>query len=222
MEPRPIGKIARCQTTQPALTMAALGLVNGPLDKSSLHLCVDMQRLFAPGGPWAMPWAQKVLPAIEELAARHAERTIFTRFIPAKRPDEAPGLWARYYRRWASVTLDNIDPDLLQIMPPLVRFMPPAKSLDKWVYSPWTEGVLDGLLSGAGATTLVITGGETDVCVLATVLGAVDRGYRVVLVTDAVCSSSDQTHDALMQLYCSRFSEQVEAVTLEEVLGAWR
>ena len=43
----------------------------------------------------------------------------------------------------------------------------------------------------------MITGAETDVCVLATVLGAVDYGYRVVLVTDAVCSHSDTGHDAL-------------------------
>jgi nicotinamidase-related amidase len=69
--------------------------------------------------------------------------------------------------------------------------------------------------------SLVITGGETDVCVLATVLGAVDRGFRVVLVTDAVCSSADETHDALMELYRSRFSEQIEAVTMKEVLDGW-
>ena len=67
-----------------------------------------------------------------------------------------------------------------------------------------------------------MTGGETDVCVLGTVLGAIDRGFRVVLVTDAICSSADQTHDALMELYHSRFSEQVEAVTMEEVLDDWR
>lgn len=52
-------------------------------------------------------------------------------------------------------------------------------------------------------------------------LGAVDRGFRVVLVTDAICSSTDQTHDALMELYTTRFSEQVEAVSTEEVLTNW-
>ena len=78
------------------------------------------------------------------------------------------------------------------------------------------------MLAGSGIDTVIITGGETDVCVLATVLGAIDRGYRVVLVTNAVCSSADQTHDALMELYRSRFTEQVEAVGVEEVLSNWR
>ena len=37
-------------------------------------------------------------------------------------------------------------------------------------------------------------------CVLATVIGAVDHGYRViVVVTDAVCSSSDEGHDAMLE-----------------------
>jgi nicotinamidase-related amidase len=202
--------------------MAARGLIHGSLGESCLHVCVDMQRLFAPGGPWAVPWAQKVLPAIEEIAASHPRQTLFTRFIPAARAGEAPGMWARYYRRWADVTLANIDPALVELMPSLARFVPPAQVVDKRVYSPWTEGALDAMLAGSGIDSLVITGGETDVCVLATVLGAIDRGFRVVLVTDAICSSADQTHDALMELYRSRFSEQVEAVETAEVLEGWR
>ena len=202
--------------------MAAQGLVHGPLGDNALHLCVDMQRLFEPGGPWAMPWAEKVLPAIEELVARNPRQTLFTRFIPAARPGEGPGMWAHYYRRWADVTLSKIDPGLVELMTPLARFVPPAQTLDKQVYSPWTEGRLDAMLHGSGIDTLVITGGETDVCVLATVLGAIDRGFRVVLVTDAICSSADQTHDALMEFYRSRLSEQVEAATTDEVLDGWR
>lgn len=202
--------------------MAAQGLVHGPLGASCLHICVDMQRLFAPGGPWAVPWAQRILPVIEELVASHPQPTLFTRFIPAARPGEAPGMWARYYKRWAEVTLANVDPALVDLMPSLKRFVPPAKVLDKHVYSPWTEGQLDALLSGSGIGTLVITGGETDVCVLATVLGAIDRGFRTIIVTDAICSSADQTHDALMELYRSRFSEQVEIAEMREVLDGWR
>jgi nicotinamidase-related amidase len=58
-------------------------------------------------------------------------------------------------------------------------------------------------------------------CVLAAVLDAVDYGFRVVLATDAICSSSDRTHDALMTLYHHRFSEQIETVTSEAIIDAW-
>ena len=68
----------------------------------------------------------------------------------------------------------------------------------------------------------MITGAETDVCVLGAVIDAVDRGYRVVLATDAICSSSDQTHDALMTLYQNRFSQQIETAETEAILEAWR
>lgn len=201
--------------------MAEQGLRHGRIGGNSLHLCVDMQRLFSPGGPWEVPWAPKILPCIVELTSGHADRTVFTRFIPAAEPGGGPGTWARYYRRWADVTLSRIDINLVELMPELTRFTPPARLLDKRVYSPWTEGGLDALLSGSGVDTLLITGGETDVCVLATVLGVIDRGFRVVLVTDAICSSTDQTHDALMKLYHSRFSEQVETAVLREVMNAW-
>ncbi len=70
--------------------------------------------------------------------------------------------------------------------------------------------------------TLVVTGGETDVCVLSTVLGAIDRGYRILVVTDALCSSADETHDASMALYRNRYGEQVETVTTACVLRHWR
>jgi nicotinamidase-related amidase len=46
--------------------------------------------------------------------------------------------------------------------------------------------------------------------VLATVLDAVDIGYRVIVIRDAVCSSSDEGHDLLMRLYHTRYLEQIE------------
>ena len=72
------------------------------------------------------------------------------------------------------------------------------------------------------ADTLIVTGSETDVCVSATIMGAVDHGFRVILVRDGVCSSSDEGHDALLQLYHRRFSEQIETASAEEILSKWR
>lgn len=109
-----------------------------------------------------------------------------------------------------------------QLVDPLKDFVPPAAVLDKTVYSPWTEGHLQTYLVNKRIHTLVITGAETDLCVLATLLGAVDRGYRVIMVHDAICSVSDQTHDAIMSLCHQRFSEQLELVSTEELIDAWR
>ena len=50
-------------------------------------------------------------------------------------------------------------------------------------------------------------------CVLATVLDAVDLGFRTIVVEDALCSSFDEGHDALMTLYRNRFSEQIELMS---------
>lgn len=193
----------------------------GPLGERTVHLCIDMQNLFAEDTPWHTPWIKRVLPVVAGIAERHAEQTIFTRFIPARHSDELPGSWRRYYRRWAELTLDRLDPMLIELVPPLARLAPPAVTIDKRVYSPFTERALWVELRRRRADTLVITGAETDVCVLAAVMDAVDHGYRVVLAADALCSSSDETHDALMTLYHRRFAEQIETVESEELLAAW-
>jgi nicotinamidase-related amidase len=193
-----------------------------PLTASTVHLCLDMQRLFAAEGPWPTPWIDRVLPVVAELASHYPERTIFTRFIPPVRPGELPGMWRRYFSRWRETTREQLDPRLLELLPPLGRLCPPATVIDKTRYSAFTAPRLLELLQSRHADGLVISGSETDVCVLATVLSAVDLGYRVILVRDAICSSSDEGHDALMKLYHSRYSEQIETADATTVLSRWQ
>jgi hypothetical protein len=71
-----------------------------------------------------MPWAERILPAVEELAAGYADRTISTCFIPAASPGAGPGMWSQYYRRWADMTLERIHGDLVDLMPPLKGLVP--------------------------------------------------------------------------------------------------
>ena len=54
--------------------------------RNAVHLCVDMQRMFAGGTDWTMPWLPRVLPNVVAITSAHPERTIFKRFIPAQRP----------------------------------------------------------------------------------------------------------------------------------------
>ena len=180
-----------------------------------------MQRVFSSEGPWATPWMERVLPVVAELARRHPDRTVFTRFITPVRAGDMPGMWQRYYTRWQETTRACLDPALLELLPPLAELCPPAKIIDKTRYSAFTEPQLKSHLKGREADGLIVTGSETDVCVLATVLGAVDLGYRVVVVRDAVCSSSDAGHDALMELYRQRYSEQIEVADARTILSCW-
>jgi nicotinamidase-related amidase len=193
----------------------------GPLTDSCLHICVDMQRLFADDTDWHTPWMERVLPNVLRIVEAHPAQTIFTRFIPAKEPGQGRGTWRRYYEKWESMTINRLGEAMVELVPELTRFVPPARVVDKHVYSPWLERELDNLLRDTKVDTLVVSGGETDVCVLATVLGAVDRGYRIVVATDALCSSTDETHDAMMTLYHNRYGQQVETVTTDVILENW-
>lgn len=196
-------------------------LLHSPLTERSVHLCIDMQRLFSRDGPWPTPWMERVLPTVTRIAERCPERTVFTRFITPQRPEDMPGTWRAYYERWRETTRDRLDPRLLELMPPLAGLAPPATVIDKPVYSAFAGHKLADHLRERQADALVVTGSETDVCVLATVLGAVDHGYRVVIVADGLCSSSDEGHDSLLSLYSKRFSQQIETVDSETVLSAW-
>jgi nicotinamidase-related amidase len=196
-------------------------LPNGTLTKTCVHLCCDMQRMFAEDTEWHMPWMRRVIPMVRRIAEAHANQTLFTRFIPAARPGDGSGAWKRYYQRWPAMTLERLGDGMIDLVPELARLVPPAQVVDKHVYSPWMTPNLQTLLQQRGAHTLVVTGGETDVCVLATVLGAIDRGYRVVVASDAICSSADETHDASLRLYQGRYGQQVEIATTERILTQW-
>lgn len=70
-----------------------MGRLSAPLGPHTVHLCIDLQNLFGPDGPWVTPWMERILPLSAEIAAHAPQRTIFTRFIPLQnstRP-EAPG-----------------------------------------------------------------------------------------------------------------------------------
>ena len=184
------------------------------------HICVDMQRMFAEDTPWHVPWMNTVLPQVGEVVDRFAERTIFTRFMPPARADDSPGMWRDYYRKWWMMTGEHMPREMADVMPALKTYVPPARCFDKTAYSPWLDGRLHAILTGEEVKTLIVSGGETDVCVLATVLGAIDLGYQTILLKDAVCSGADETHDASLDLLSSRFSVQLEVMETEAFLAS--
>ena len=53
-------------------------------------------------------------------------------------------------------------------------------------------------------------------------MGAIDLGYRVVIVADAICSGANSTHDAMLAIYESRFGMQVQTISTPDLLTARR
>ena len=195
--------------------------VSRPIPANAVHICVDMQRMFMPPGPWAVEWFPQTLPMIIRLTQKRPERTIFTRFIPAMRPGDGQGQWRSYYEHWADMTLQNAGADIIELAPELKSFVPPARQFDKPVYSPWFDGTLGRTLATEGADTIIVSGGEADMCVLATLLGAIDFGFRTILAEDAICSTSDEAYDAILRLFTKRYSHHVEVAPVDEILDFW-
>lgn len=196
-------------------------LRDAPIGGNAVHICVDMQKMFRGGSPWALPWMDRVLPNIVALCSAHPSRVVFTRFIPARRPGEGQGTWRRYYERWADMTLERLAPGQIDLVAELQPFAPPAPVVDKAVYSPWLGSDLRAQLGGLGCDTVIVTGGETDMCVLSTVLGAADYGFRTIVVQDALCSASDEAHDAMIDLFSNRYGQHIETANTDQILEVW-
>lgn len=181
-----------------------------------VHICIDMQRLFDQGGAWGMTWLPRILPHCLELVAAAPGRSLFTRFIPPRNPLEVCGAWGPYWQKWRNVTREALPKGQLELVDALQPFATAQTCFDKAVYGPWGNPAFCGALRTKGARRLILSGGETDICVLATALGAIDAGYFVLLVQDALCSSVDASHDAALTLFRHRFSVQSALISTEE------
>lgn len=188
----------------------------------AVHLCLDMQNLLGPDGPWSAKWAERVMPQLVSLVEHAPARTLFTRFMPPRDPSDAPGAWRDFYRKWEGLTLNHVEPEMLELMPPLRLFVPPARVIDKQRYSAFSAPETEAALKALSADTLIVSGAESDMCVLATVLAAVDLGYPVIIAGDAVCSSADPTHDAVQELYHSRFSQPIRTLDVAAIRQLWQ
>jgi nicotinamidase-related amidase len=195
------------------------GLRFGPLTPGTVHLCIDMQRLFAQDSPWASSAVASALPAAREICLRKPAATIFTRFICPRDLRTARGQWATFYA--ACPAIEKLDPRLFDIVPELAAISMEAEVVSRFVFSAFRGSQLQAMLGQRSAETLVFSGVETDICVLATVLEAIDLGYRVVVIEEAVASSNAMGHSSAMAGIFPRFDQQIEVVGVSELLGQW-
>ena len=111
---------------------------------------------------------------------------------------------------------------MLGLVAPLVAIADDRSIVDKETYSIFGSKGFSERLQTAGIDTLIFSGVETDVCVYASVLDAVDAGYRVILAADALASSNVQAHDAVLETLVPRLSDQVEVLSTDAILKLWQ
>jgi nicotinamidase-related amidase len=192
-----------------------------PIGPDAVHVVVDMQRLFAEYTGWRVPTLDTILPNIHRLIDHRPKRSLFTRFVTPSGAGAARGIWQRFYQNWPQVTQEKISPDLLDLVSPLAAKAARHALIDKDGFSSFTGAAFAPALERLGGRLLILSGVETDVCVFATALEAVDRGLRVVIATDAVTSLSIPAHRAALDHVLPRFEHLIDLAPTEAILAAW-
>lgn len=171
-------------------------------------LAIDMQRVYAPGGAWQTPGFERAAANIAALCPLFEHR-LFTRHLPFPDP---PGRWQDYNAAFASI---NEDREAALLIPDLDRFE--YLEFPKYTYSALASGKLKSYLLAEDFTEILITGVQTEFCVTATLLQAVDLGLPVTLVPDA-CAGSLPLFGAALTALARRMPCQVQLKYTEELL----
>lgn len=186
---------------------------------ASLHMVIDMQRLFDEPTVWHTPMLRRILPNVLRLTEAFAGRNRFARFVVPDRAEAALGQWQHYHRHWNMLVGEVLDPALIDLVAELQPHASPDTLIDKPGYSPLKlSGMADGLWQ-KGVRHLVFSGVETDVCVLAAVMDAMDFGFAATVVTDATGSSDEAAHQAMLALIYPRCPQQIRLLTTDQVLA---
>ena len=90
----------------------------------------------------------------------------------------------------------------------------------RW-YDAFAGTPLDGALRARGVDTLVVTGTMTDICVLATVVGAFNREYRVTVVEDAVTTLWPEIQQATLDIIGRAYGRVTSTMDIVDVVTAW-
>ena len=192
-----------------------------------------MQRGFVdPGEAMEVPPAREMVPCLARLIeAFRAKRApvVFTEFLyservpllvgalhPEHRP-AAPGA-PRGFGMPSSSCLEG-DPSATTV--PALAPRGDELVVRKHWYDAFAGTPLDGALRARGVTSLVVTGTMTDICVLATVIGAFNREYRITVVEDGVATLWPEIQRATLDIIGRAFGRVTTSAEVLKTLATW-
>jgi nicotinamidase-related amidase len=196
-------------------------------------LVVDMQRGFLdPGEALEVPTARDIVPTIRQLLeAFRAKRlpVVFSEFVYSERlpllvgqlhPEHQPATPGAPtgFGRPSSNCLEG-HPSVKTV----AELTPRADELviSKHGYDAFAGTPLDSALRARGITSIVITGTLTDICVLATVVGAFHREYRVTVVDDGVATLWPEIQHATLDIIGRAYGRVVSSKDVMNEVSTW-
>jgi ureidoacrylate peracid hydrolase len=194
---------------------------------------VDMQRGFLdPGEAMEVPPAREIVPVIHallELFRAKGLPVVFSEFVysesapvligtlhPEHKP--APPGAPRGFGHPSSACLEGTaSADTVSDLAP----RPDELVIRKRGYDAFAGTPLDGALRARNVTSLVVTGTMTDICVLATVIGALHREYRVTVVEDGVATLWPEIQRATLDIIGRAYGRVVTGKEVADQISGW-
>jgi ureidoacrylate peracid hydrolase len=188
-------------------------------------LVIDMQNYFVkPDAPGEIPLARDIVPNINRLAADLRGRGGHVVWIRNGTRDTRES-WSTFHeclmtpdrkeRRYAAM---DIDGDGFAYWH-LNDIKPEDAQLAKTRYSAFIQGSshVENYLRDRGIDTLLIAGTATNVCCESSARDAMMLNFKVIMVSDALATHTDEEHNATLSAFYGQFGD---VQTLDEALQA--
>jgi nicotinamidase-related amidase len=194
---------------------------------------VDMQRGFLdPGEAMEVPPARGTVAAIQALLQLFRTRrmpVVFTEFVYA---ESAPLLVGRLHpehqpakpgapRGFGLPSSSCLEGTPSADTVPDLAPRPGELVVRKRGYDAFAGTPLDGALRARNVTSLVVAGTMTDICVLATVIGAFHREYRVTVVEDGVSTLWPEIQRAALDIIGRAYGRIATTKETSDQISSW-
>jgi nicotinamidase-related amidase len=194
---------------------------------------VDMQRGFLdPGETMEVPPARETVGAIQTLLALFRARRMPVVFTEFAYSESAPLLVGRLHpehqpakpgapRGFGLPSSSCLEGTPSADTVPELAPRPGELVVRKRGYDAFAGTPLDEALRARNVTSLVVAGTMTDICVLATVIGAFHREYRVTVVEDGVSTLWPEIQRATLDIIGRAYGRIATTKEISDQISSW-
>lgn len=184
--------------------------------KSTALIVVDLQNGFmAPGQPAEIPAAREIIPNVNRIARAVRAAGGKVVYIQNTIDAETRRTWSNWFgsmsgqKRLARMDEAFREGSFGHSLWPELEVLPGDLKVKKTRYSAFVQGAseLHSILQVQGIDTLIITGTATNVCCESTARDAMMMNYKVLFVSDATATWTDEEHNATLGSLLIQFAD---------------